>query len=175
MDSNFENQIPWHTSVCMHSYIQVPAHTLNYIIHINAPIHRCIHTHIHTDEADVAITNSAFIRKVPGSKTCKATSYVGGSFCGFLPSACQFRNNNLYLENRPFGAIAFVRRFRLSGFHLGFRNNIFLKNKFSSPASNPQLVGTGLRIYVPPVKGWPSHVPRHRIPFSSPLWLGGLR
>jgi hypothetical protein len=64
---------------------------------------------------------------------------------------CAFRHHG---QNNPFWAMACLRRFcqsyRSSGFHFfGFRNNIFFQSKVVSPASNPQLGGPGLCIYVP--------------------------
>jgi hypothetical protein len=52
-------------------------------------------------------------------------------------------------------------------FHvLGFRNNNFLQSKFVSLASKYQPRGLG-PVFIPPVTGWPSYNPRHRVPFSS--------
>jgi hypothetical protein len=72
-------------------------------------------------------------------------------------------------HNSPFWAIAFLRRFCqiASGFHFfGFRNdNICLQSKVVTLASNPQPGGPGPCIYVPPVTGWPSYTPTHRVSF----------
>jgi hypothetical protein len=51
---------------------------------------------------------------------------------------------------------------------LDFATVIFLDSKVVSLASSPSTWRTRSLYLCPPVTGWPSYTPRHRIPFPSP-------
>jgi hypothetical protein len=79
-------------------------------------------------------------------------------------------------RNCHFWAMAFLRRFCQiwSGFHFfGFRNsNCFAEQGRQYIAQHPTWRTRSLYL-CPPVTGWPSYAPRHRLLFSSPTTRRG--
>jgi hypothetical protein len=74
-------------------------------------------------------------------------------------------------QNSPSGDTAFLGRFCqiVSGFHFfGFRNSNFLTEQGRYPCVQPPNWRTRSLYLCPPMTGWPSYIPRHRVPFSSP-------
>jgi hypothetical protein len=50
----------------------------------------------------------------------------------------------------------------------GFRNNNSFTDQGRQPCAQPPTRRTRSLYLCPPVTGWPSYTPRHRIPISSP-------
>jgi hypothetical protein len=58
---------------------------------------------------------------------------------------------------------------RPPGFHFfGFRNDNSLTEQGRQPCVQPSTWRTRSLYLCPPVTGWPSYIPRHEVPFSSP-------
>jgi hypothetical protein len=73
-------------------------------------------------------------------------------------------------QNIHFWAMIFFRRFCqfVSGFHVfGFLNSYFFTEQGRQPCLQPPTWRTRALYLYPPVTGWLSYAPRHRVPFSS--------